>query len=116
MKLSQKDNNNFDVTLQTKEKSLRGVCFSPEKMKPIKSILEASSPIKISNYRVKRNLYTQEDEVHISKRTKLSEPKPSEIDFNILEQKIEEESMVLTTVSDILANKSKTNKVNISGW
>ena len=67
MKVSQSNNDYFDVTLQTKDKHLRGICFSPDKMKSMKSRFESSSPVKLTSYAVKRNRYTDQDEIHINK-------------------------------------------------
>jgi hypothetical protein len=46
MKGSANENNYFDVSVQMKEKTIRAVCFSPEKMKPMKANWEASSPVR----------------------------------------------------------------------
>lgn len=114
MKVSQAHNDYFDVTLQTKDKTVRGVCFSPDKIKSFKSKYETTSPVKLTNYAIKRNRYTDEDEVHINKRTKLSDPGPSEIHFNFEPLKPEEESSTVSTVNDIIAGNTKS-KVNIEG-
>lgn len=54
MKVSHSNNDYFDVTLQTKDKHLRGICFSPDKMKPMKSRFKSLSPVKLNNYAVKK--------------------------------------------------------------
>jgi ssDNA-binding replication factor A large subunit len=112
MKVSANENNYFDVSVQMKEKTIRAVCFSPEKMKPMKANLEASSPVKISNFSIKRNRFTHDDEMHINKRTKLSEADVSEVDFNFVEEKVDE--VPFSTVSD-LVGKDSTGQVNIVG-
>ena len=93
---------------------MRAICFSPEKMKPLKSRCEALSPIKVCNYSIKRNHYSQEDEMHINKRTRLSDPEASQVDFNIVEKKVEEDLTTLATVSDVLAKKS-VSRVSFRG-
>lgn len=107
MKVSKNDNEYFDVNVQMKEKTMRAICFSPDKMKP-------SSPVKICNYTIKRNQYSQEDEIHLSKRTRLSDPDASEVNFNIVEQKVDEE-LTFSSVSDVVGNKESIGQVNISG-
>ena len=115
MKLSRSNNDYFDVTLQTKDKTLRGISFSPEKMKIMKSRYESSSPIKLTSYAIKRNRYTDEDEVHINKRTKITDPATTELDFDIKQVKSDEDLATLTTVNDIIEHNTKSSKVNISG-
>ncbi|KAK3735183.1 hypothetical protein QZH41_000469 [Actinostola sp. cb2023] len=97
-----------------KDKAIRGVCFSPDKIKVMKSTYEKSPPIKITNYRIKRNQYTLEDELHLNKRTRLSDPDEKEVNFNLVEQPNEEDTATFATVSDIVDNKTK-NKINIVG-
>lgn len=82
IKTSQRNNQYFDVHLQTENKSIRTVCFSPEKHRHFKQKLESSSPVKISNYNLKRNARTNDFEIHINKRTKLDEPTASEVNFD----------------------------------
>ena len=91
MKRSQANNDYFDATLQLKDKSMRAVCFSPDKHSSMKSKLESTSPIKISNYNIKRNRYTDQDELHINKRTKLSDSNKTEITFDFTEITKEEQ-------------------------
>ncbi|XP_028417728.1 uncharacterized protein LOC114542249 isoform X2 [Dendronephthya gigantea] len=83
LKSSQRNNLYFDLTLQTSQGSYRTVCFSPEKHSKCKSKSESSSPLKLSKYQVKRNTFTNEDEIFINKRTKLDEPREDEINFDI---------------------------------
>ena len=54
--------------------SYRAVCFSPEKHQQCKTTCESSSPIKLTKYQLKRNTFTEQDEIHINKRTRLFEP------------------------------------------
>ena len=42
----------FDCQLQGKEKTVRGVCFSPPKLKRFTSLSEANSPVKIKKFRI----------------------------------------------------------------
>ena len=117
MKRSQANNDYFDAALQLKDKSMRAVCFSPDKHSHMKSKLESSSPLKISNYHVKRNRYTDQDEVHINKRTKLSDPNKSEITFDFTEITEEEQEDIESTdsIQEIIANENAKSKVNITG-
>lgn len=114
MKVSQSKNDYFDVTLQMKDKTLRGICFSPDETKPMKSKYESSSPLKLTTYTIKRNKYTDEDEVHINKRTKISDPAASELDFDIKALKPDKDLSTLTTVNDIIEHNTKS-EVNITG-
>ena len=98
-----------------KDKTLRAVCFSPDKHKCFKAKSQSSSPLKISGYRVKRNIYSDTDEIHINKRTKSADPNPQDVDFNIAAQQDATEDLVtLTSVKDIVTGTSP-NKVNIAG-
>jgi len=67
MKVSQWNNDYFDVTLQTKDKHLRGICFSPDKMKPLKSRFKSLSPVKLNSYAVKRNIHRWRQNSHEQK-------------------------------------------------
>lgn len=42
----------FDCQLQGKEKTVRGVCFLPPKLKRFTSLSEANSPVKIKKFRI----------------------------------------------------------------
>lgn len=59
------------------------MCFSPEKHLKCKANFESSSPVKISKFLIKM---TDEDEIHINKRTKLEDPADQEILFDIKKQ------------------------------
>ena len=104
----------FDVKLQTKDKTIRGVCFSPEKHKLFKRKHEATSPVKITNYVTKRNRWSQEDEIHINKRSKVDDPSDNETDFDIAQVQDKEDATALSVVTDILSDNT-TSKVNVSG-
>lgn len=82
IKTRQRNNQYFNVHLQTKNKSIKTVHFSPEKHCHFKQKLESSSPVKISNYNLKRNARTNDFEIHINKRTKIAEPTASEVNFD----------------------------------
>ena len=104
MKESKKNNHYFDMTLQLKDKNIRGICFSPE----------SASPVKITNCRIKRNAFTQEDEVHISKRSKIMDPRPKELDFDIGSVKEESEHTNEQPISIIQRDLPKC-KFNVTG-
>ena len=117
MKLSQSNNDFFDVTLQTKDGTLRGISFSPDKMKLMESRYESSSPIKLTSYAIKRNRYMDEDEdeVHINKRMRITDPVASELDFDIKQIKSNDDLATLTAVNEIIKHNTKNSMVNISG-
>lgn len=117
MKRGQANNDYFDATLQLKDKSMRAVCFSPDKHSHMKSKLESSSPMKISNYHIKHNRCTDQDKVHINERTKLSDPNKSEITFDFTEITEEEKEDTESTdsIEEIMANENAKSKVNITG-
>ena len=70
------------MTLQTQDKLYRAVCFSPEKHQQCKARSELSSPIKLTKYQLKRNGFTDQDDVHVNKRSRLFEPASYEINFD----------------------------------
>ena len=102
MKVSHSNNDYFDVTLQTKDKHLRGIYFSSDKMKPMKSRFKSLSPVKLNSYAVKKKRYTDEDDIHINKRTKISDPIASELDFDIKPLKPDLDLAMLATANDII--------------
>lgn len=102
------------MNLQTEHSSIRAVCFSPDKHKQFKSRVEKSSPVKISNFYLKRNKYSSEDEVHINKRSRLSDPHESEIKFDIMQQQDLMEDNTFTSVQQILFDKQQ-RRVNVQG-
>lgn len=117
MKTSQANNDYFDATLQLKDKSMRAVRFSPDKHSAMKSKLESSSPVKISNCDIKRNSYIDQDEIHINKRTKLSDPNKSEFIFNfpeITEEEQEDTEATDTYIQEIIADANTKSKANIT--
>ena len=73
----------FDMALQTKNGTYRSVCFSPEKHSGLSSNYESSSPVKISKFQLKRNQRSNDDEIHINKRTKLENPQEPDVTFDI---------------------------------
>ena len=107
IKKSQKNNNYFDMTLQTKNGTYRSVCFSPEKHSSLSSNYESSSPVKISKFQLKRNKRSNDDEIHINKRSKFEEPQESEVTFDIEKVQSEEKCKPgITAVSDVLQGDS----------
>ncbi len=100
------------MAIQTKNEVLRAVCFAPEKKKEMQAKCELSSPVKITNCRIRKNPYTQLNELQINKRTKISEPSPDEVTFNVIE--VKKEKSVEATVADILSN-APSSKFNVSG-
>ena len=84
-KTSANNNLYFNLQLQTEYVYVYvyAVCYSPDKHKSFKAKAETSSPITITNYQKKRNKYTSDDEIHMSKRTKLSYPLEKESNFDV---------------------------------
>ena len=80
------------MQLQTREKTFRAVCFSPEKHLKCKAVAESSSPVKIYNYQLKRNSRTQQEEIHMGKRSKLLDPDTEEVMFDFVAHNSEEAS------------------------
>lgn len=72
----------FDMKLQREGKTYMTVCFSPEKHDHFKTRLESSSPLNISKYQIKRNNWNNQDDIHISKRTKLEDPAQADVNSN----------------------------------
>ena len=105
----------FDMTLQTKNGTYRSVCFSPEKHSGLSSNYESSSPVKISKFQLKRNQRSNDDEIHINKRTKLENPQESEVTFDIQKVELEEKCKPgITAVSDVLQGDSNA-VINVCG-
>ena len=103
------------MSLQTQDKLYRAVCFSPEKHQQCKTTSESSSPIKLTKYQLKRNTFTDQDEIHINKRSRLFEPASHEIGFDIQQlEPVKQEKSVEMTASEVLIRPANC-KVNISG-
>lgn len=71
------------MKMQTDDRTVRTVCFSPEKHETFKRSFEASSPVKLSQFQLKSNRRTNEEEIIVNKRTKLDNPSEFEITFDI---------------------------------
>ena len=63
----------FDMKLQTKDETVRAVCFSPEKHKTLKAKGESCQPCKI--YMVKRSRISDGEDVIMNKRTRIGDGK-----------------------------------------
>ena len=115
MKKSQRDNLYFDMTLQTEQTTYRTVCFSPEKHRDFLTRYESSSPVKLTKYQMKRNARTNQDEVHINKRSKVDDAQESEVSFDIKVLKHEQKCKPgISDITDVL--KEVTNSVlNVCG-
>ena len=113
MKTSQRNNNYFEVQLQTETNTLRSVCFSAEKYADFKKIYESSSPVKLTNYTFKRNERSNADEVHINKRTKLHDPQQEEVTFDIKNQ-MEPQVLPMSNVSDALKAQNNS-QITVKG-
>lgn len=111
LKTSQSTKNTyFDMNLQTSDRHVRAVCFSAEKHQDFKTRFESSSPVKIESYSLKRNSRTSEEEVHLSKRTKLFDP---EDQFDCKKQDVTDNSLYPVTRVDSI--KHNTSKLSVLG-
>ena len=103
----------FDMHLQTEKETLRSVCFSAEKHTNFKAKFEASSPVKISNYHLKRNSRTQEMEVHINKRTRMEDAGNNEMDFDF-KPEVGPQNETFVDIATVIDNKAN-GKVSVAG-
>lgn len=106
IKNSQRNNLYFDLSLQTSNSTNKSVCFSTEKHKQYKSKLESSSPMKLTNFNLKRNHTTNQLEVHINKRTKLEQPQTDEVDFDYHQSQPTEPDCPLTDIASITTSRN----------
>ena len=65
----------FYLILQTKDESVRAVCFSPEKQNELKTMEKVKSPVKIINFQ------KPHQDIFINKCTKITPLPIDEIDF-----------------------------------
>ena len=115
IKKSQRDNLYFDMTLQTEDTTYRSVCFSPEKHTQFLTRYESSSPVKLSKFQLKRNTRTNEDKVHINKRSKVDDTEESDVSFDIKVLRPTEKCKPgITTVCDVL-QEDTNSVVNVCG-
>ena len=61
-------------------------------------------------------IWWPDDDVHINKRTKISDPVASELDFDIKPLKTDKDLPTLTIVNDIIEHNTKSTKINISAF
>ncbi|CAB3982199.1 Hypothetical predicted protein [Paramuricea clavata] len=103
------------MQVQTEDKMFRAVCFSAEKHKEFKARSEAACAVKLTKFRLKQNTWSNEDEIHLTKRTKLEEPKEEETNFDFkVADPTNEDCFPLTAIETIVAKESSTN-VSVSG-
>ena len=91
------------------------MCFSSEKHQDFLTRYESSSPVKLSNYQIKTNARTKDEEVHFNKRSQVDDAQESEVCFNI--KVLKQEPKCKPGVSNITdALKELTNSVlNVCG-
>ena len=65
----------FNMILQTKDESIKAVCFSPEKQSELKTLEKVESPVKIQNFQ------KPDKDILLNKFTKIKPIEKSEIDF-----------------------------------
>ena len=116
LKTSRSTNNTyFGMQVQTADKTYQAVCFSAEKHKEFKARTEATTPVKLSKFPMKRNTRSNEDEIYLTKRSKLEEPKEEETNFDFkVDDPTNEDSFPLCSIETIIAGESSTN-VTVSG-
>lgn len=116
IKQSQRKNLYFDLDLQTKNKTYRTVCFSPEKHANCKSKFESSSPIKLTRFQIKRNQRNNEDEIMINKRSRIDDATDNEVDFDIQTLR-PVENQYTSTIIDVASvlDGSSASVVNVTG-
>jgi hypothetical protein len=104
------------MTLQTKNGTYRSVYFSPEKHSGFSSKYESSSPrLRFqSKFQLKRNKKSNQDEIHINKRSKLEDPQESEVTFDIKVESEEKCKPGITAVSDVLQGDANA-VINVCG-
>lgn len=56
-------------------------------------------------------IWWPDDDVHINKRTKISDPVASELDFDIKPLKPDKDLPTLTIVNDIIEHNTKSSKI-----
>lgn len=64
--------------------------------------------MKLSNYQIKRNKVTQEDEIHINKRTKLEDATDEEVIFDIKQEEKQVQDEVTCTLEELLQWETNT--------
>ena len=116
LKTSQQNNLYFDMSWQTQDKLYRAVCFLPEKHQQCKATSESSSPIKLTKYQLKRNALTDQEEVHVNKRSRLFEPDSHKINFDIQQlEPVEQKKSVEMTASEVLIRPANSGRIIFQG-
>jgi hypothetical protein len=116
LKTSQRTSNTyFDMNIQTQDKSYRAVCFSAEKHIEFKSRFESSSPVKLNKFQLKRNARTTDDEIHLTKRTKVEDAKEEETNFDLAEEDTTDTQSLAPTSLHAINTKKQSGKVNVLG-
>ena len=115
IKTSQNKNQYFDLKLQTEQRVYRTVCFSAEKYTLFKQKYEASSPIKLTKYQLKRNNRTNDDEVLLTKRTKVEGPDDIETTFEYCPVQSDLQKPTTDSFAEDLKLCEPNTVVNISG-
>ena len=74
-KVDKNEKRYFNVILQTKDESIKAVCFAPEKQSEMKTLEKVESPVKIQNFQ------KPDKDILLNKFTKIKPIEKSEIDF-----------------------------------
>ena len=73
----------FNCVVQCSDKSVRAVCYSPEKRAELHALASTRSPVKLDNYKRPNN---RDDDFVITKFTKIVPIDKKEIDFSFSEE------------------------------
>ena len=73
----------FNCVVQCGDKSVRAVCYSPEKRAELHALASTRSPVKLDNYKRPNN---RDDDFVITKFTKIVPIDKKEIDFSFSEE------------------------------
>ena len=76
----------FNCIIQSSDKSVRAVCYSPEKRAESNALASTRSPVKLDNYKRPNN---RDDDFVITKFTKIVPIDKKEIDFSFSEEQLE---------------------------
>lgn len=100
---------------QTKTHTIRTVCFSPAKLTKFMSHFEALLPVKLRWFQLKTNRQTNEEEIHVNKRTKLEDPPEHQISFDISTEAKEVRPGTAITVIGQLTFHRGTEYIDVRG-
>jgi hypothetical protein len=92
--------------LQTKSSMEKAICFSPEKITPLKAAMASKSPIKMKNFEYNK----QYNNIVIKKSTSIENPGEGVLDFQI--QDLQASSVLIKDINTIPQGELITVKEN----